>query len=497
MLSVGELPRILEILQEKRERYYTLNRGDNVALQLYAKQSFVPEPLEFGPYEELPKDDDTPRRRKTVPSQTPNEDSESGKTVIIVHPMARRKGTSPASPQPRPNNNQQQQQQQQQTLPLDKQKEKDTPSLPSSSQQPQQPFVFAKEKLPSPSNKKPSPSSAAQTSALTQLMGPRFENRNSLGLGFRNSIGKTTEITVFFGGKAYRVSISDSFTGHQLLDMMRQQQPSLTEEEDKLPHLPPQNEPYVIKMAEPDGSVDDDDLALNLQQPIRNFGRHFCIMSANSSTSDGKGDTKELFKVRLGGSEYRILKYDPELTVRELLKRITARRGLMTSEFFLRIVGENQPLELDEKLSIISDPKKQELELVEKKREEPTATINKFNWTEALRFKQYRVRRKGFGNKQDRWIGIDAKEITVSYSKGKNKEMVKKSYPFSDVKKINLESKAMTFVLQFEGDQKAETYEAGTQQDAGTFFCPFFLCIISHLFSPPLYSVPPLRKQTR
>lgn len=142
-------------------------------------------------------------------------------------------------------------------------------------------FAFKKEQLPPP------PMSAK--SALSEAIGPLPR-------------AKLITITIFFEGTANKLKIPETASVQRAIEEMLKLKTDLHQSSDA----------YQLRMAEDDGTPDEDFGALSTETPIRNIGRTFCLQllggegKGRSSSVSITQSTKRVLKVHLPGDQYQV-----------------------------------------------------------------------------------------------------------------------------------------------------------------------------------------------
>eukprot|EP01089_Gocevia_fonbrunei_P014272 TRINITY_DN3872_c0_g1_i1.p1 TRINITY_DN3872_c0_g1~~TRINITY_DN3872_c0_g1_i1.p1 ORF type:complete len:245 (+),score=48.66 TRINITY_DN3872_c0_g1_i1:583-1317(+) len=227
-------------------------------------------------------------------------------------------------------------------------------------------------------------------------------------------------------------------------------------------------------MAEADGTPDDD-LALGLENPIRNIGKTYVLQPLRSTDRHGSismtPNTKRLLKVNLPGTQYIMIAFQPEMTIRVLLRKVCEKRQLDTVNHFLHLVDNPQHLPANVTLRSLDIREitlaKGEISKEEEKKD-TTGPLKFYSEAEAFRYKPFHVTKiKKFGAKQERILGIDSDSITNASPNPKKRQTKRPTRRMEEVKEAALApSKPKQFILEYRKDNKSYLYEAKTAQDA-------------------------------
>lgn len=221
---------------------------------------------------------------------------------------------------------------------------------------------------------------------------------------------------------------------------------------------------WVMRQAEDDGTVEDDDPPLDPKKAMAGFmklGRSFALEYTAGDTARADSRTvAKLVKVILPNCGSQTMMYDPNMMVLELLRKICEK------DSHLHYTPAEYAFTFDSKDAIIPgdismrdlEPDQGMLTLRLTKRQvevEDTRTEKSYNVVKLKRFVH-----------QERTITI-AQDIIKNESKAANKDTKKPQRMIRDVKFAALvDKKPRLFNLQFKNEAKVYTYKAQSEAEA-------------------------------
>ncbi|KAL6065005.1 Ras interacting protein [Balamuthia mandrillaris] len=265
----------------------------------------------------------------------------------------------------------------------------------------------------------------------------------------------SVELTIFLPSESspLRFRVHEETTGHKVIEMVLKK----CEEEKRGGSLIVDPGAYVLRMAEDDGTVDEDDFDINLDLPLVKFGDMFVLL-VNASYQDA------------------------DLKVGDLLYKVCFKRQLPVEDYCLQLIGDKNtgPLSLDALVESLNTNAIQLREFTKEEKEE-SSKMAPIKFYSQIRFTQYEVTKLGRLGKQDRIIGIDRHRITFTNGKGKKSKssMKRPVRQITELKRVAVASKhkPRQFTLEFHGDNKAHTYEAASASDAQEIVAKLQLCL--------------------
>ncbi|KAL6069785.1 hypothetical protein QOT17_007356 [Balamuthia mandrillaris] len=227
----------------------------------------------------------------------------------------------------------------------------------------------------------------------------------------------------------------------------------------------------TVRIAEEDGSPDEDIPALSEEQPLRKFGRRFAVvqtLAEGDVPSALNAYDKKLLKINLPKNEHQMVAYQGDMQIRTLLRRLCERRALDYTEHCLTQPDSHEALHPDTTLDKLPIPEVTLRSSVTGKPEGEAGDALAF-WsdTNAFRFTEYQVTKfKRFGPNQERILGLEKDCITNnSLKKGHSTKRPMRS--IKELKSATLlgDHKPRQFSLRFI-DRRTYVYEAKTVKDA-------------------------------